>query len=737
MKSTELRPEVKLRPHQEKAVEKVIKKDGSLLLSHATGSGKTLTAIAAFDKLRQMGKADKALIVAPASLRYNFAEQGVEKFTKSPYVIFGNQQENAGPDARFMDTEAYKASQKKLPYHIVSYDLFRKDPDRYLEASRADTVIYDEIHRGKNEASNITKVMRDIRPKHRNFIGLTGSIVSNTPGDIVPLVDALTEGKHNLGSKAVFDSRFMRQGKDGKKELVNKFVVKNLTAPYIDHVDIEDLEIAPPPQKILKEIKVPMGKHQEDLYRYYMDQLDPITKAKIKHGLGKKIKEREMAGIFSKLMTMRQLSNYTQAVNPSISHAQALAESPKMVRVIEDIKEHLAKTPDAQIVVGSQFISAGITPLKHHLESLGISPAVFIGKGNIGSNEATRQQAINDFNSGKKRVLLISGAGGEGLNLPNTTKIIMLDGHFNPEVMKQMEARGIRAGGLSHRDPKDRKVEVTRYMSVPTYRKSDMAVNLLDTFSPNTYVHRIIEGQKLFQNPIKRPRGTDELVGQIAERKDELNSDIKGLWKKGAAQTYKPRTRYLYDPKTVLRKYQNEFGELMENDAPTNPEGWYNPEKEMALVNEYRDIMGSVATKSPSIKHKERVGEKGGLGFSEKDFDPNTNVLPIEKINKKALKTALLSSAFLAPIGGIYFGAYARQVGVPYKYGIPVGAAMGTGSAALGAIMERIGHKNTLYHTMPVAKARRARNLTDEEIRDILRGQVIKKEIIKEDQHYI
>jgi hypothetical protein len=63
-------------------------------------------------------------------------------------------------------------------------------------------------------------------------------------------------------------------------------------------------------------------------------------------------------------------------------------------------------------------------------------------------------------------VLLVSPAGFEGLNAPDTTMVQVYDGHFNPEAIRQGEARGIRAGGQKHRAPADRKVQVKRYVSV-------------------------------------------------------------------------------------------------------------------------------------------------------------------------------------------------------------------------------------------------------------------------------
>ena len=59
--------------------------------------------------------------------------------------------------------------------------------------------------------------------------------------------------------------------------------------------------------------------------------------------------------------------------------------------------------------------------------------------------------------------MIVSPAGAEGLSLGNTTWEGVLDPHFNPERMNQMEARGVRAGGLKGRA--DRTVSINRYMA--------------------------------------------------------------------------------------------------------------------------------------------------------------------------------------------------------------------------------------------------------------------------------
>ena len=626
-----------------------------------------------------------------------------------------------GKDKRFVDADTYAS--KNVPYHIVSYDMFKKDPQKYIDASQADTVIYDEIHRAKNEGTNITKVIREARGHHRNFIGLTGSIVSNSPADVVPLVDAMTNGKHKLGSKAVFESRFMKVEEGGKKSIKHKQVIKSLTAPYIDHVETSDLNIAPPPKKVVETIKVKMSPHQEDLYRYTIDQLDPVTKAKVRYGIGKKLNNRELQAIFSKLMTTRKLSNYTQAANPNISHEQALIESPKMRRVIEEVEKHLKKTPDGKVIVGTQFIGAGIMPLKHHLTQRGYDPAIFIGKGNAGITESTRQKAIEDFKAGRKNILLISGAGGEGLDLPNTTKIIMLDGHYNPEVVQQMEARGIRAGGQSHRDPKDRKVEVTRMITHPSYRKIDVGLNIMDAISPNTYVRRVLEGEQIFQNPFKRPSGVDEIMTEIAKRKADANSELKNLYKKGSFS--KADRGKLIDLKNIMSRYMKEFGDKLEAEE-IDAEGWVNRRKEQRYIDELRRTATNLATKQPGVTVRPLSQTK----YKKDSFDPNTNKL----LPKANLKESMRVGAG-ASVVGAYMGLY-NGLRTELPLWIPTAVGAGT-MAALSAGMDYHFDRKSIYSTMPAVKAKRLRNLSDEQLRNVLRGEVIKNEEVKVTQHYL
>ena len=521
---------VTLFQHQQEAVDKIIAKDGNLLLSHPTGSGKTLSAIAAFEEMRKRGMAHRALVVAPASLRTNFMENGVKRFTNSTASIFGNAQE-AVPGTHVTVDHPGNAD-----YHIVSYDLFRTDPKKYIDAAKADTVIYDELHRAKNQDALITKAIKDARPFHRNFIGMTGSIVSNTPADIVPLVDAMTDGHHLLGNKTTFESRFVETKEDGSKKLRNPQVLRALLSPYVHHVTPEELNTKAP-KKIIEEVRVDMSPHQAQLYNFILDKLDPITKLRLKAGVSS-LNGMQLNDMFAKMLRLRQVSNSIHTMDTGLTLEQSAEGTPKVKRILDDVVEHLHETPDGQVVVHTNMIQGGIDVLHAGFKARGIEPAIFIGKGNPGITEKYRQQGVKDFQEGKKKVILLSAAGGEGLDLPNTTFMAMMDGHFNPERISQAEARGIRAGGQAKREEDKRQVIVRRYVSVlpkGVEQKAQVLANIWDNISPNRIIKRINAGGEAFYNPWAKTPSTDEWIYGVAKRKSGLNSSLHETIKTSSA----------------------------------------------------------------------------------------------------------------------------------------------------------------------------------------------------------
>ena len=76
-----------------------------------------------------------------------------------------------------------------------------------------------------------------------------------------------------------------------------------------------------------------------------------------------------------------------------------------------------------------------------------------------------RDQMVRDYNENKIKALLLSRAGGEGLDLKGTRLIQLLEPHWNEEALKQVTGRGIRYRSHSHLPEDQRKVHVQHFVT--------------------------------------------------------------------------------------------------------------------------------------------------------------------------------------------------------------------------------------------------------------------------------
>lgn len=499
-----LKKDTKVMPHQKAAIDKAHDNDGSILLTHGMGLGKTLSSIAIADSLRQHGKGNKVLAVVPASLRSNFVDNGVKKYTTDKVTLFGARTESHShiDDSRIPNT----------PYYVVSYDMFRKDPHKYIDRTGADTLIVDEMHNFRNPSTVNYQQMKSVRGRVKNFIGLTGTPFNNQPYDVVPLIDIVSNGRHNLGkNQKEFNQRYlseqlqrdMRGRVTGEKVpvVVNKEHLQNELGKWVHHADVSDLNSADVPDKVIQDINVEMSPTQVDHYNFVMRRVPYHVRERIRRGLP--VSRKEAFHILPMLQQSRNVMNGIHYLDKNIPLEDSAERTPKIRRVLNDIEQHIAETPDAQILVHSHMLEGGVDVVSAGLKRRGISHGVFTGK--VPKDE--RDKAVRDYNKGKKKVMLISSAGTTGLNLPNTTMHVALDGHFNPGVIEQIEARGIRAGGLSHRAPEKRKVMVRRYKSVfPDNWMTKMGIRRKDT-------------------------SVDEWIYGLAGNKQDLNNQVDELLK--------------------------------------------------------------------------------------------------------------------------------------------------------------------------------------------------------------
>lgn len=120
-----------------------------------------------------------------------------------------------------------------------------------------------------------------------------------------------------------------------------------------------------------------------------------------------------------------------------------LLDSPAATAKWEALLELLAETPNEKIVLFAQPVET-VTALARFLESkLGQRPAIIIG----GQKDHEREGEIKKFrNTEGARLLVSSRAGGEGINLQVSRRLVHIDVPWNPMEMEQRVGRVHRFG---------------------------------------------------------------------------------------------------------------------------------------------------------------------------------------------------------------------------------------------------------------------------------------------------
>lgn len=462
-----LKSDVQLQEHQQRIRDRIASGDNRLLLYHGLGSGKSLSSLAAAE-----AAGGPYTAVAPASLRQNYQKE-VEKFT-----------ENSQPD-------------------ILSYTGLGmgKRP-----GSDPNTVIFDEAHRLRNPNTAGAQGAAQLAQKAKNVLLLTGTPVTNSPGDLASLlgilhnksIDPAKFERDFVGYKKVYPSLLSHLTGSGVGEesvLQNEDKLRSLFRGKIDYqasktpegVNVDEQTIRVPLSRDQKRIqsairsKIPMG------WAWKLDQEFPLSRP-------------ELASLNSFMTGLRQSSLSTLPFRADKNPLTAFDESSKLQRAMSDLKSELGSNPNKKAIIYSNFINAGLSPYAAALKRDRIPYGLFHG----GLPTAERQQNLKDYNEGKLRALLLGPAGAEGISTKGTNLIQLLDPHWHESRLNQARGRGLRFD--SHQGlPEDLKnVAVRRYVS-----KSE----------DPSWLMRFLGSH--------RQRTGDEILETLAARKEKLNDQFR------------------------------------------------------------------------------------------------------------------------------------------------------------------------------------------------------------------
>ena len=309
-------------------------------------------------------------------------------------------------------------------YHFYTIQRLVNDiENKKVESADNSLLIIDEAHNLRTiEGSRIEPILKYAKRAEKVLL-LTATPLINYKYDIINLVSLIK------GTKALSIDAFDKLSTDKTKKKEFEEYLSDIFSFYIK--DKPDPNF---PKKKVLEIFLPMDEKYLKLYE------------EVETGEVKRIPDFKDKNIQVFYNGLRRASNILEKNSPKVSW----------------IINKLESEPDAKYVIFSHFINMGIKPIMKYLDAKKIPYGYVSGDLSI----TQRQKAVEDYNSGKSKILFISKAGSEGLDLKNTTYIIIMESAWNLNSVEQVIGRGVRYKSHSSLAESKRKVTIYKLILV-------------------------------------------------------------------------------------------------------------------------------------------------------------------------------------------------------------------------------------------------------------------------------
>jgi SNF2 family DNA or RNA helicase len=428
----------RLFPYQRDGVDRFLRV-GRLLLADDMGLGKTAQAIASCHALFAAGKARRAVVVAPAALKPQWAREW-RAFTDLALVTV-----DGSPDER---ARIYRRRGDGVL--LVNYEQLLRDL-ALVRAYEPDLVILDEAQRIKNWETKTAAVVKQLEPAWR--LVLTGTPMENRVEELASIMEWVDE--HALEPRWRLPS-WHTVRVDGSREVIgarNLDTLRQRLAPHMLRRVRGDVLAQLPPRRDLR-ISVALTDAQTAAHA----ELDlPIARL-VAQAQRRPLAQAEFLRLMQLLTRQRMICNGMALrdfveVWPTLDRAGRRSESllakldsPKLVELRARITD-LVVTQQRKVVVFSQWrrmlrLAAWVT--SDVLSRAGVRAAFFTGE----ETQRRRTENLVAFHDDPDtRILFATDAGGVGLNLQRAASCcINLELPWNPAVLEQRIGRIFRLG---------------------------------------------------------------------------------------------------------------------------------------------------------------------------------------------------------------------------------------------------------------------------------------------------
>ncbi len=388
---------------------------GRVVLADDMGLGKTVQALAAVELLRRRRGIERVLVIAPASVKYQWKTE-IEKFTgHSVQVIDGL----LPCRKRLYAAPAF--------FNLSSYELILRDI-KYMHEMRPDLIILDEAQRIRNWATATARTIKQLKSRYA-FV-LTGTPLENKLEELYSVVE-FVDGRR-LGPAFLFLHEHRTEDQNGK--------LLGYRGLDLIHQKLEPILLRRTRKEVLTELPprtdqvfhVPLTPQQAEPYWEQSDILGRLMKKWERQGW---LSEIDLRRISCCIQNMRMLCDSTYLFDKTSRH------SPKLDEFREIIRE-LAIEEDRKVVVFSEY--ERMTRLAgEELAKLGIGFVSLHGAVPARKRGALMETFRNDPAC---KVFLSTDAGGVGLNLQAASAVINFEPPWNPARLEQRIGRVHRLG---------------------------------------------------------------------------------------------------------------------------------------------------------------------------------------------------------------------------------------------------------------------------------------------------
>jgi len=402
---------------------------GQAMLADDMGLGKSVQAIAAIRVLAERERLYRALIICPASLKYQWKNE-IERFTDlSPTVVEGDKDTRVAL-YRHQAQHRYELERwpmKKLPQvFIVNYELSFRD-EKGLRELKPDAIILDEAQRIKNWQSKTHQAIVNLPARFR-FV-LSGTPLENELMElfnVLQFVDKGVLGANPIEARKRYTVFDKFGGIDGYQNL--REASRRISGVSLRRTREEALEELPEliESHYWLELETDQRKIYKDLEERARDYLS--------------VKEWDRVAYDNALTTvqrLREVCDTPEMLFPEHKQSAKLKE----LKVI--LGEQVGEMRRQAIVFTQWTRMAEI--LERELTSWGLTYRYMHG----GLNARTRTQICEEFNRGDADIFLSTDAGSAGINLQAASIVVNFDLPFNPAIVDQRVARAHRHGQKS------------------------------------------------------------------------------------------------------------------------------------------------------------------------------------------------------------------------------------------------------------------------------------------------